>query len=144
MTHLLIDKKTQKFKFGYWPFQERIKTTLTLVSLGNGNFDIHYTSQFSGLKIGKIENVEIPESGSITKRVNGNPEIEVDLSNYSPSSNYIAIHVKINVEVPGLGNQMIYNQILGNYKVSSKNESTSFMNIWKSNQKVKNIEMISH
>lgn len=140
----MIDKKTQKVRFGYWPFQDRIKTTLTLVGLGNGNFDLHYSSQFNALKIGKIENIEIPENGSITKRVNGNPEIEVDISNYSPTKKYIALHIKINVEIPGLGTQTIYNQILGNYNISSKSQEISMTNIRKNHQKTRNVEVVSH
>ncbi|WP_062052682.1 hypothetical protein [Aquimarina longa] len=140
MKHSLIDKKAQTARFGYWPFQDRIKTTLTLVRLGNGNFDIHYSSQFIGIKIGKIDNVEIPEKGSITKRINGNPEIEVEISNCSPLRNYVAIHIKINVEVPGLGNQTIYNQTLMDHRMPSKNQEFSLTHILKNYLKEKNLK----
>ncbi|TSE03456.1 MULTISPECIES: hypothetical protein [Aquimarina] len=119
MGHSLIDKKTQEVRFGYWPFQDRVKTTLTLISLENGSFDIHYLGQFNKLKIGKVENITIPEHGNVTKRINDYPEIKFEICKYNVANNYAAMQVKIDAEVPGLGCQTIYDQTLLDHKIAS-------------------------
>lgn len=119
MEHSLIDKRTQEVRFGYWPFQDRVKTTLTLISLENGSFDIHYSSQFNNLKIGKVENITIPENGNVIKRINDYPEVKFEICNYSIINNHTAMQIKIDAEVPGLGNQTIYNHTLEDHKIAS-------------------------
>ncbi len=112
MIHSLINKKTQQVKFGYWPFQDRVKTTLTLISLENGSFDLHYSSEFNNLRIGKVENIMIPKNGNITKRINDYPEVKFEICNHNIENHYTVIQVKIEAEVPGLGNQTIYDHTL--------------------------------
>ncbi|AXT60895.1 hypothetical protein D1816_11235 [Aquimarina sp. AD10] len=136
MSYPIIDKKTQRVKFGHWPLQERIKTTLQLVSLGNNHYDIYYSSQFKGIKEGKIEKIEIPHNSYITTRINDNPEIRVEIINCSCTDGYIAIHVKISAEIRALGNKVIYDQVLDNYNVAPKRGNIKLKGVLKYFKKI--------
>ncbi|WP_025743938.1 hypothetical protein [Aquimarina pacifica] len=122
MQHPISNTKTQKVKFGYWPLQESIKTTIQLVSNGDNFYSIYYSSECKGIGTGVIENITVPACRSIKTRINGNPEIEMHISNLSPSSdNLMAIHIRIDAEIRVLGTQTIYDQTLGTNDISIKN-----------------------
>ena len=113
MSNTVIDSKTDKRKFGFWPVTETVTTTLTLVNLGAGRVGINYHSKFSGVKDGEVSGGPIEVSGDIEKVVNQSPKVTVIVSQFNKTSNYISMHVKIVVDIPVIGSETIYSKTLG-------------------------------
>ncbi|WP_103071556.1 hypothetical protein [Aquimarina sediminis] len=144
MSQTVIDSKTQTVKFGFWPAKEEITTTLQLLNLGKGDFGIDYHSKFSGIKDGEVKGGPISIDGNLTKVVNKSPEVKVIVSNYNKTNDYISMHVKIDVDIPVIGNETIYEQTLGGSYIDSTGWDVSLANVEKSLGGHKNIEAVSY
>lgn len=138
MKYSVVNTKTQKVKFGSWPFQKRLKTKLQLVSLGDDYYRVYYSSEFNNINRGKIEKIKVPCNGYVKTQINNEPGIKVEIYNCSSEGNYIAIHVKIKADMGSLGVRTIYDQILDCYTVQSKNwNALDVTSIWKNLGKIK-------
>ncbi|MDS0527350.1 hypothetical protein NNC19_16795 [Clostridium sp. SHJSY1] len=111
----VIDSKTEKHSYAALFAKENIETTLTLIyTESSGSFRVNYDSKFSGIKEGHIQGGPIDISGNTSIVVNNNPKVSVIISqfHYDIPNNYISLHITITVDIPIIGNQIIYNQTL--------------------------------
>jgi hypothetical protein len=121
MSYQVIDSKSEKNSYGAWVVSEDVKTTLSLVYMGNNIFALNYDSVFSGLKSGQVQGGPISVSRNTTIIVNNDPKVTVAISQFNLDlrKNYVFLHVKIDVDIPVIGSETIYEQTLGgNYNPS--------------------------
>lgn len=121
MSYQVIDSKSEKNSYGAWVVSENVKTTLSLVYMGNNIFALNYDSVFSGLKFGQVQGGPISVSGNTTIIVNNDPKVTVTIGQFNQDlqNNSISLHVMIDVDIPVIGLKTIYNQTLGgNYNLS--------------------------
>lgn len=113
MSNSVIDSKTQSFDFGFWPFKEKVTTTLDLVEISAGKFGVNYKAVYSGLKDGTVSGgpAMIPSDG--TYIVNEDPKVAVIVTNYSDSGAYISMNIQITVDIPVIGTETIFDGTLG-------------------------------
>ena len=139
MLNSIIDRKTEKVKFGYWPLRESIKTTMELVSLGDDYYDLYYLIQYDIIKKGKIANIHIPCNSYITTKGTDHSELILEIVTCSCTDGYVAIHIKMSTEIKILGTQVIYNQVLDNFteKQKVKTEKLKTLSEWNPINKLK-------
>ncbi len=137
MSYPIINTKTQRVALGSWLFGKRIKTTLQLVKHGENCYDINYSSQFNRMRKGTIEKIEIPINSYITKQLNDDPKIRIEVYNCSTANQYTAIHIKICADLGVLGNRTIFDQVLDSYALPSKNKDIEPGSISKYVMKIK-------
>jgi len=84
-----------------------------LVNLGGEKFGIQYRSKFFGIKDGDVVGEPIQVNRDTIKIVHNDPEVKIIISNYSKGSNHISMHIKINVDIPVIGEKTMYDKTLG-------------------------------
>ncbi|ADL52927.1 hypothetical protein [Clostridium cellulovorans] len=121
MSQTIIDSKSERHSYKVFFTQENIRTILSLVYMGNNNFAINYNSWFSGVKAGHVQGGPIAISGNTRIKANNNPDVLVTVSNFNSDlqNHSISLHITINVNIPMIGPQIIYNQTLGGYYTPS-------------------------
>lgn len=112
MGYTIIDKKTENHSYGIWFAKETISTTISLVNVQDGIFGLSYESVFNGIKNGHVQGgpYKITENTEIT--VHNSPQVILTISNYNKTESIISMTVNINVDIPGIGKEIIYNQTL--------------------------------
>ncbi|MDY0321396.1 MAG: hypothetical protein WHU93_02165 [Arcobacteraceae bacterium] len=129
MAFTVIDSKTESQSYGGFPVSEKVKTTLQLLNMGDGNIGLSYDSSFSGVKSGQVHGGPIAINGNEDKVVNQTPRIVVSISEFNKSKSYASMHVRIVVDIPVLGNKTIYNQTLGGHYEESTGWAVAMENI---------------
>lgn len=138
MGYTIIDKKTEHHSYGIWFAKETVTTTISLVNMQDGIFGLSYESVFNGIKDGHVQGGPHEITGNTEITVHKSPKVVLTISNYNETESVISMTVNISVNIPGIGNENIYNQTLsGTYSNTPgwKHITTSIKNEIKSQKK---------